>query len=103
MVFECFHNFLAFSQWGNTLYNIMARLEATNGDPAVRSWVERTMKSGPDETDNSAFSRLDRFVMELFRTISPNRGSTSALPAHGQAFGTWSTGSRPIITPPPET
>ena len=23
VVFECFHNFVAFSQWGNTLYNIM--------------------------------------------------------------------------------
>ena len=26
VVFECFHNFVAFSQWGNTLYNIMASL-----------------------------------------------------------------------------
>jgi len=103
MVFECFHNFLAFSQWGNTLYNMMARLEATNGDPAVRSWFEKTMKSGPDETDNSAFSRLDRFVMELFRTISPNRGSTSVLPAQEQAFGTGSTGLSTIITPHLET
>ena len=25
VVFECFHNFVAFSQWGNTLYNIMAQ------------------------------------------------------------------------------
>jgi hypothetical protein len=49
MVFECFHNFLAFSQWGNTLYNIMSRLETTNGDPAVRSWFEKTMKDSPDE------------------------------------------------------
>jgi hypothetical protein len=31
MVFECFHNFLAFSQWGNTLYNIMAR-HTRNGE-----------------------------------------------------------------------
>jgi len=103
LVFECFHNFLAFSQWGNTLYNIMARLEATKGDPAVRSWFEKTMKSGPDETDNSAFSRLDRFVMELFRTISPNDGSISALPARQQAFGTGYTGFSTIITPHPET
>src|SRR5437588_817750 len=103
LVFECFHNFLAFSQWGNTLYNIMARLQATNGDPAVRSWFEKTMRSGPDETDNSAFSRLDRFVMELFRTISPNKGSTSALPAREQAFGTGYTGFSTIITPHPET
>ena len=75
MVFECFHNFLAFSQWGNTLFNIMARLETTKGDPAVRSWFEKTMKNDPDETDKSMFTRLDRFVMELFRTISPHAGS----------------------------
>src|ERR1700730_5194249 len=103
IVFECFHNFLAFSQWGTTLYNMMARLEATNGDPAVRSCFEKTMKSSSDETDHSTFSRLDRFVMELFRTISPNRGSTSVLPAQEQAFGTEYTGLSTIITPHPET
>jgi hypothetical protein len=56
MVFECFHNFLAFSQWGNTLYNIMARLESTNGDATVRSWFEKTMKKDPD--DNPCLHRL---------------------------------------------
>ena len=81
IVFECFHNFLAFSQWGNTLYNIMARLAAGHGDPGVRSWFERTMADGPDETDGGAFTPLDRFVMELFRTISPNAGSLSTAPA----------------------
>jgi cytochrome P450 len=100
IVFECFHNFLAISQWGTTLYNMMAIMEATNGDPAVRSWFEKTMASGPDETDNSAFSRLERFVMELFRTISPNRGSASVLPIQEQAFG---TGYSTIITPHPQT
>jgi hypothetical protein len=49
IVFECFHNFLAFSQWGNTVYNIMALLAAGHGDPAVRSWFARTMAEGPDE------------------------------------------------------
>lgn len=34
---ERFHNFLAFSQWSTTLYNMMARLVATHGDLAVRS------------------------------------------------------------------
>ena len=100
IVFECFHNFLAFSQWGSTLYKMMDRLEATNGDPAVRSWFEKTMKGGPDETDHSAFSRLDRFVMELFRTIMPNPGSASALSAQQQAFG---AGPSLIMTPHLET
>ena len=98
IVFECFHNFLAFSQWGNMLYNVMARLEPHTGDAAVRSWFAKTMEGGPDETDGSAFTRLDRFVMELFRTISPNAGSVSALPAHGQTFGAGYTGFNTIGT-----
>ena len=32
------------------------------------------MANDPDEADGGAFTPLDRFVMELFRTISPNRG-----------------------------
>ena len=98
IVFECFHNFLAFSQWGNMLHNVMARLEPHTGDPAVRSWFAKTMEGGPDETDGSAFTRLDRFVMELFRTISPNAGSVSALPAQRQAFGAGYTGFNTITT-----
>jgi cytochrome P450 len=79
IVFECLHNFLAFSQWGNALYNIMARLDRGGGDPAVKSWFRRTMAGTPDEADGSAFTPLDRLVMELFRIISPNTGSLSAL------------------------
>src|SRR4029079_2711067 len=64
IVFECFHNFLAFSQWGNTLYNIMAGLEASQGDPGARSWFAWTMAERPDEADGGAFTPLDRLVME---------------------------------------
>lgn len=78
IVFECFHNFLALSQWGNTLFNIVLRLDQANGDDAIRSWFEGTMNGSPDEQDGSVFTPLDRFVMELFRTISPNGGSYSA-------------------------
>jgi len=81
IVFECFHNFLAFSQWGNTVYQTMAVLAADHGDPVARSWFARTMADGPDEVDGGAFTPLDRFVMELFRTISPNGGSTSTVNA----------------------
>jgi hypothetical protein len=77
IVFECFHNFVAFSQWGNMVYNVGAKLESTHGDPHVRAWFEKTMKNGPDQTDASPFTPLDRFVMELFRTINPNAGSVS--------------------------
>ena len=79
ILFECFHNLLAFSQWGNTVFNVFARLEPVHGDPVVRSCFEQIMSNGPDEADGGPFTRLDRFVMELFRTISPNPGSLSRL------------------------
>jgi cytochrome P450 len=96
IVFECFHNLLAFSQLGNTVYRIMGRLEASRGDPAVKAWLARTMKEGPDEARGGAFTPLDRFVMELFRTIAPNAGSLSALERQRHMLGaTYST----IVTP----
>ena len=79
VVFECFHNFLAFSQWGNTLYNVMARLQAVNGDPQARSSFQATMTNGPDEPDDGPFTPLDRLAMELFRTIAPNSASISRM------------------------
>jgi cytochrome P450 len=79
IVFECFHNFLALSQWGNTIYNIMLRLAKDTGDPETRVWFKKTMEGNPDEAAGSPFTPLERFVMELFRTISPNAGSISAL------------------------
>src|SRR5262245_46188863 len=78
IVFECFHNFLAFSQWGNSVYNVAARLAPTHGDPKVRAWFARTMENAPDKAETTGgFTPLDRFVMELFRTINPNEGSLS--------------------------
>ncbi len=66
---------------GNTVYQTMAVLAADHGDPAARSWFARTMADGPDEADGGAFAPLDRFVMELFRTISLNGGSLSIVSA----------------------
>ena len=79
VVFECFHNFVAFSQWGNTLYNIMAKLGRDTGDAQAKDWFTKTMAADYDNPDGSAFPPLERFVMELFRTISPNAGSISAM------------------------
>jgi cytochrome P450 len=79
IVFECFHNFVALSQWGNTFYNIMTLLSANAGNPDVKAWFKRTMESDFDQLTEVAFTPLDRFVMELFRTISPNAGSISTL------------------------
>jgi hypothetical protein len=78
ILFECFHNFLALSQWGNMVYHVAAVLEPTRGDAKVREWFEKTMNE-PEQTDGAAFTRLDRFAMELFRTINPNSGSFSTV------------------------
>ncbi len=82
VVFECFHNFVAFSQWGNTLYNVMLKLGRETGDADTKAWFKKTMEGNHDARDEAkdgAFTPLERFVMELFRTISPNGGSISAL------------------------
>jgi cytochrome P450 len=79
VVFECFHNFVAFSQWGNTLYNIMLKLAKGTGDADVRAQFKKTMEGNFDQASGAAFTGLERFVMELFRTISPNGGSISAM------------------------
>ncbi|MDJ0591379.1 MAG: hypothetical protein QNJ72_15500 [Pleurocapsa sp. MO_226.B13] len=80
IVFECFHNFVAFSQWGNTIYNIMKILSKDTGDPDVRAWLKKTMEGDYDRPlAPSPFTPLEQFVMELFRTISPNAGSVSTI------------------------
>jgi hypothetical protein len=86
IVFECFHNFLALSQWGNMIYNVGAKLEPKHGDPKVRALFEKVMTSGPDKSDGGPFTPLDRFVMELFRTINPNGGSLSQINRVRQLF-----------------
>ena len=75
VVFEVFHNFVALSQWGNTMYNIMLKLAKDTGDPEARAWFKRTMEGSPDDAGGKPFTPLERFVMELFRTITPNGGS----------------------------
>jgi cytochrome P450 len=79
VVFECVHDLFAVSQWGTTLYNIMVKLGQDTGDPDARAWFDRTMAGAFDQTDGATFTPLERFVMELFRTISPNAGSVSAV------------------------
>ncbi len=80
VVFECFHNFVAFSQWGNTLYNVMLKLGRNTGEPEVKAAFARTMEGSFDQAESgAAFTPLERFTMELFRTISPNGGSISTL------------------------
>lgn len=84
VVFETMHNFVALSQWGNMLYRVAERLDETNGDPAIKASFAQVMGDAPDEAGQEDFTPLDRFVMELFRVISPNAGSLSTLVAAPQ-------------------
>ena len=85
VVFECFHNFVALSQWGNTIFGIMSRLSQDGGDPDVRASFEKTMSGDYDNASGGPYTPLELFVMELFRTISPNGGSISAIEDARQA------------------
>jgi hypothetical protein len=88
VVFECFHNFVALSQWGNSIFGIMSRLSEDGGDPAVQASFQKTMSEDFDNANGAAFSPLELFVMELFRVISPNGGSISAIhDARTSAYG----------------
>jgi hypothetical protein len=88
VVFECFHNFVALSQWGNSIFGIMSRLSEDGGDPAVRASFQKTMSGTFDNANGAPFSPLELFVMELFRVISPNGGSISAIQdARTSAYG----------------
>ena len=85
VVFECFHNFVALSQWGNSIFGIMSRLSQDGGDPEVRAAFEKTMSGNPDAANGAPYTPLEMFVMELFRTISPNGGSISSISDTRQA------------------
>ncbi len=88
VVFECFHNFVALSQWGNSIFGIMSRLSEDGGDPAVKAAFQKTMSGKFDDAGAAPYSPLELFVMELFRVISPNGGSISAIEdARTSAYG----------------
>jgi hypothetical protein len=79
VVFECFHNFVALSQWGNSIFGIMSRLSEDGGDPAVRASFQKTMSGNFDNANGAPYSPLELYVMELFRVLSPNGGSISSI------------------------
>ena len=89
IVFECFHNFVALSQWGNTIFGIMSlsepRMAAT---PRCAPSFAKTMSGDYDNANGAPYTPLELLVMELFRTISPNGGSISAIQdARTTAYG----------------
>ena len=86
-MFECFHNFVALSQWGNSIFGI-SRLSEDGGDPAVRASFQTTTSGNFDNANGAPFSPIELYVMELFRVISPNGGSISAIQdARTSAYG----------------
>jgi hypothetical protein len=88
IVFEVFHNFVALSQWGNTIFGIMSRLSPDGGDAEVRAAFAKTMSGAYDNANGAPYTPLELLVMELFRTISPNGGSISAIhDARNTAYG----------------
>lgn len=83
VVFECFHNFVALSQWGNTIFEIISQLSIDGGDDKIKESFKKTMSGDFDQQDGTPFTPLDRFVMELFRILSPNAGSISTIQETG--------------------
>ena len=61
VVFECSHNFVALSQWGNTIFGIMSRLSEDGGDPAVRTSFQKTMSGNFDNANGAPFPPLELF------------------------------------------
>ena len=65
IIFECFHNFVAFSQWGNSIFGIMSRLSENTGDAEIRAAFQKTMSGDYDNANGAAYTPLELFVMEL--------------------------------------
>jgi cytochrome P450 len=79
IVFEAFHNFVALSQWGNTMFGMTQRLSSDAGHPEARAAFTKAMSDSSNADGGTPFPALERFVMELFRTISPNGASISVV------------------------
>jgi hypothetical protein len=62
----------------------MSQLSIDAEDSALKKSFRETMSGDFDRSDGTPFTPLDRFVMELFRTLSPNDGSISTIEETGQ-------------------
>lgn len=86
ITFECFHNYLALSQWGHTIYRTIELLRIDNESEdsvAIRQRFEDAMLQSNIQ-DAHGFTPLDYFTFELFRFIVPNGGSLSSFEGFGQ-------------------
>src|SRR6516162_10822892 len=57
----------------------MTRLNQNGGEAAVRAAFDKTMSADFDNAKGAPYTPLELLVMELFRVISPNGGSISAI------------------------
>jgi hypothetical protein len=64
----------------------MSRLTEHGGDAEVQASFVKTMSGDYDHANGGPFTPLQLFVIELFRTISPNGGSISALEDAPRSF-----------------
>jgi hypothetical protein len=88
IVFEVFHNFVALSQWRKAIFGIMSRLAEDGWDAEVRAAFTKTISGDYDNAKGEPCTPLQLLIMELFRTISPNGGSISAIQdARNTAYG----------------
>ncbi|MET7398812.1 hypothetical protein ABZS66_35520 [Dactylosporangium sp. NPDC005572] len=78
IVIECLHDLLAMGQWSYALHRFVPRL----AEPEIAEAFRATMA---DPDSGTPFTALDHFVMELFRTVSPNPATVSALRRQDQA------------------
>jgi hypothetical protein len=63
-------------------YNVMSRLEPVHGDPAARSWFERTMTDSPNGGSLSALPRQRELLDAEFSTIITPHPAASQDPRH---------------------
>lgn len=80
IVFEVFHNFVALSQWGNTIFGIMSRLAEDSGDPKVRAAFSKTMTGATTTPTMHPIHRLNylswSYSARSRRTAVASRQST---------------------------
>jgi len=79
VTFECFHNFIALSQWGNTFYKFVDLLRTDNTSATAQAVQTKFNEvfSAEVTKDDKGFTDLDYLVLELFRVSLPNGGSIS--------------------------
>ena len=86
VVFEVFHNFVALQPVGQHALQHHAEARPRHRRSGGQSLVQEDDGRRPRQCGWQPFTPLERFVMELFRTISPNGGSISALRSEAAAF-----------------